>query len=45
MENNKKAKLFIAELIVPNEPNIPHPTKMMDIHMSIVCGGKERDEK
>jgi hypothetical protein len=35
------ARLFIAEHLVPN-PNIPHFSKLFDIHMMCVASGKER---
>ena len=37
----KHARLFIAEHLLPN-PNIPHFSKLFDIHMMCVASGKER---
>jgi len=37
----KHARLFIAEHLVPS-PNIPHFSKLFDIHMMCVASGKER---
>ena len=37
----EQARLFIAEHLVPG-PNIPHFSKLFDIHMMCVSSGKER---
>ena len=37
----RHARLFIAEHLVPS-PNIPHFSKLFDIHMMCVASGKER---
>ncbi len=41
---NENGKVLICEMVVP-EGNQPHPSKVLDIQMLAVTGGKERTEK
>jgi threonine dehydrogenase-like Zn-dependent dehydrogenase len=41
---NENGKLLIVEMVVP-EGNEPSPSKMLDIEMLVMEGGKERTEK
>ncbi len=41
---NENGKILILEMVVP-EGNEPSPSKMMDINMLVMEGGKERTEK